>query len=93
MYISHNVNYLLFIFLEIPSHRNSPPCIYLNHSLRNIKHQLEVVAEEEVEEDLEERVEEAEVRVGLECVEAEGESLLLDLSYDREGVRGGGGYT
>ena len=43
-------------------------------------------AEVEVEEDLEERVEEAEVLVGLECVEAEGESLLPDLSYDREGV-------
>ena len=49
-----------------------------------------MVAEEEFEEDLEERVEEAEVLVGLECVEAEGESLPLDLSYDREGVRGGG---
>ena len=48
--------------------------------------EVEVVAEEEVEEDLEERVEEAEVLVGLECVEAEGEPLLPDLSYDREGV-------
>ena len=47
-----------------------------------------MVAKEEVEEDLEERVEEAEVLVGLECVEPEGESLLPDLSYDREGVRG-----
>ena len=56
--------------------------------------EVEVVAEEgvdedleeRVDEDLEERVEEAEVLVGLECVEPEGEPLLPDLSYDREGV-------